>query len=179
MPFATTALAIAAIASAGLGASELGMSLAGVGKPDTPKASTTPSPLTAQQNSQQQAAVGQQLPTLQSMTGGSLSPEYAAQFGATQAGVGNDPRATGNIQEAINKYFGLSAPGDTGITPSGTGPSGSPGITSLTGGAPQGGAGIGGGGGIMDILRNSGGGGGIQGWIQQQLQNNSFQGLQG
>ena len=38
-----------------------------------------------------QTAVGQALPNLQSLTGGSLSPEYASSFGALQSGLGNDP----------------------------------------------------------------------------------------
>jgi hypothetical protein len=174
-----TALLIATIASASVGAAGVGLSIdQAVNAPGTPKISGTPSPLTGQQNAQQASAVGQQLPNLQSLTGGSLNPEYSAQFGATQAGVGNDPRATGNIQEAINQYFGLTAPGQTGLTPSGSGPSGGPGITSLTGSQPPSPATIGGGGGgIMDLLKG-GGGAGIQGWIQQQLQGNNFQGLQ-
>jgi hypothetical protein len=88
-----------------------------------------------------------------------------------QSGLGNDPQASGNVQAAINQYFGLSAPGQTGLTSS----------SSSTGGS---------GGGIMDMLKMPGqsgggipgmapGGGGMQGWIQQQLQNNNFQGLGG
>ena len=131
----------------------------------TSKTSTTP--LTKTQNAQQTATVSEQLPNLQSLTGGSLSPEYAAQFGALKSGIGNDPQATGNIQQAINSFFGLSAPGSTGLTSSS--------LTQSSGGP-----------GIMDVLKSSSpnasplaASGGLTGWIQQQLQGNNFQGLQG
>lgn len=156
-------LAIAAI-GAGVGIEQ---AVNTPGSPTIPKTLPT-TPLTANQNAQQTAAVGQQLPNLQALTGGSLSPEYAAQFGATQSGTANNPQATGNIQAAINQYFGLTAPGDTGLTSSVTGTSG--------------------GGGILDLLRpqTPGGGGSpapagnaaIQNWIAQQLQSNEFRGLQ-
>lgn len=142
--------------------------------PGIPKIDKAPplTPLTANQNQAQQTAVGQALPTLQSLTGGSLSPEYAAQFGATQSGLSNDPQAQGNIQAAINSFFGLTAPGTTGLSPS-----------SSTGSSS--------GGGILDLLKlpvastsgppiSSGGPpGGIPNWIQQQLQGNDFRGLAG
>lgn len=123
---------VAAIATIAAAATTTGVTLyEAANQPGTPKPSTTPSPLTTSQNSQQAAAVGQQLPTLQSLTGGSVSPEYASQFGATQAGVANDPQATGNIQAAINQFFGLSAPGSTGLTPPGGGAGGAGDIISL------------------------------------------------
>jgi hypothetical protein len=142
-------------------------------QPGKPKLPTGPAPLTTSQNASQAAAVGQQLPSLQSMTGGSVSPEYAAQFGATQSGVANDPQATGNIQDAVNKFFGLTAPGNTGLTPT-------------TGG--------GGGGGILDLLSKpsqstpgatgvpgagGGGGGGGSDFISSLLNSDSFRGLAG
>lgn len=122
------------------------------------------SPLTSTQNAQQTAMVGQQLPNEQALTGGSLSPEYFAQFGQLQSGLGNDPQATGNIQEAINKFFGLTAPGNTGLTASGT----------TTGGS--------GGAGILDLLKNvkppgAGVDSGGEGFINQTLNSDSFKGL--
>src|ERR1035441_1050384 len=108
MPFASTALAIGSIIAAGVGGTEMGLQLSGAGQPSTPKASTTPSPLTAAQNQNQQTAVGQTLPNLQNLTGGSLSPETSAQYGALQSGTAGDPQATGNIQAAINQFFGLN-----------------------------------------------------------------------
>ena len=144
-----------------------GLQMAGVGRPDTPKPiDPTKQPLTASQNQSQQAAVSQALPNLQSLTGGSLSPEYAAQFGATQAGLGNDPKATGNIQEAINQFFGLTAGVTSGLSPS----------SSV---APSGG-------GIMDLIKlppsTGGGTPGVTGgsdWVTQALQGNDFRGLAG
>ena len=90
--------------------------------PGTPKAPapTPPQPQSAETNQAQKASVASSLPTLQSLTGGSLSPEYAAQFGATESGLNNTPQAAGNIQAAINEFFGLVAPGKTGLTPSST-----------------------------------------------------------
>jgi hypothetical protein len=128
---ATIATIIAAATTTGVGIEQA------MNQPSQPKlpTTTTPTPLTAGQNANQAAVVGQQPPGLQAMTGGSLSPEYFAQYSAGQAGVGNDPQATGNIQQAINQFFGLNAPGNTGLAGSGAG---------STGG--------GGGGGILDLL---------------------------
>jgi hypothetical protein len=161
--------------AAGVGATVGGLEMAGVGQPSTPKASdpTKLTPLTAGQNASQTATVGQQLPNLQSLTGGSLSPEYAAQFGALQSGLGNDPQASGNIQSAINQFFGLNAPGQTGLTPSSTAttPGGGSGILDLLKMPGSGGGGSG--------TPGMSGGGGYGSWIQQQLQGNNFQGLGG
>lgn len=160
MPFLIP-VAIAAI-GAGVGIEE------SLNSPGTPNLSKAPplTPLTAQQNQNQQTAVGSTLPNLQSLTGGSLSPEYAANFGALQSGLGNDPQATGNIQAAINSFFGINAPGTTGLTPVGTGTSG---------------------GGILDLLKTAGPSGvssgtgappgGFQPWIQSVLNGNEFKGL--
>lgn len=120
-------------------------------QPGVPKPSTTPSPLTAAQNANQAASVGGQLPNLQALTGGSVSPEYSAQFGATQSGVANDPQATGNIQAAINQFFGLSAPGSSGLTTS-SGPGGGGGIADLLTKAKIPGAGGEGGGNFVDSI---------------------------
>ena len=151
----------------------------------------------------QQASVAQQLPNLQSLTGGSLSPEYAAQFGALQSGLGNDPQASGNIQAAINQYFGLAAPGNSGLTSNSMDNSFLSTLKSIGFGVPSSaspGAGSGTGSGstdnsFMDTLKNigfgsssgstpggggsPGGGGGYAPWIQQVLSGNEFKGLAG
>jgi hypothetical protein len=167
---------VAAIITAATAATETGLQLSGALTPDSPRPSTTPSPLTANQNKAQQAAVSQQFPNIQSLTGGSLSPEYWAQQASSNAGLNNDPQATGNVQAALNQIFqtiGLSAPGQTGLTSS---------APSTTGGGGTGSPGI------LEMLQKPSslttnspltGGGGMQGWIQQQLQGNSFQGLAG
>ena len=105
-----------------LGAVTAGESIYGmVNRPSAPRITApTPTPQTTAQNEAQRAAVSSSLPTLQALTGGSLSPEYASQYGATQTGLGNNPAAAGNIQAAINAFFGLTAPGTTGLTPSAT-----------------------------------------------------------
>lgn len=125
---------IAAIATIAAAGTSTGLAIdSALNQPGTPKPpSGLPTPLTSSQNSAQTAAVGRQLPTLQSLTGGSVSPEYAAQFGSTQAGTANDPQATGNIQAAINSFFGLAAPGSSGLTaPSGGGSPGGAGILDI------------------------------------------------
>jgi hypothetical protein len=128
-------------------------------KPNLPT-SVPSTPLTSGQNAQTKAAVGQQLPTLQALTGGSVSPEYAAQFGATQGGVGNNPQAAGDVQAAVNQFFGLSAPGSSGLTTptGGTSPGGNP---------------------ILDLIskiKPSGGGGD---YVNNQLGGDDFRGLAG
>lgn len=156
---------IAAVASAVSAASGI-MSMI-EGPPGTPKVpDPTKQPLTAAQNKAQQAAVGQSLPDLQSLTGGSLSPEYAAQFGATQAGLGNDPKATGNVQEAINQFFGLAAPGKTGLSPESASSASTPLTDLLKSIFPQ-----------MAGQQQQGGMG--SDWASQTLQGNDFKGLAG
>lgn len=110
---------IPAILPAALGTATSIYSMANA--PSAPKlTAVAPTPQTTAQNEAQRAAVSSTLPTLQALTGGSLSPEYASQYGATQSGLGNTPQAAGNIQAAINAFFGLTAPGTTGLTPSAT-----------------------------------------------------------
>src|SRR5271157_3198089 len=153
------AAAIVSLISAGLGGTEFLVNQ--LDKPGGSTPSTVKPPLTQAQNASTTAAVGQQLPNLQSLTGGSLSPEYAASVGGINSGNANNPQASGDIQAAINQFFGLSAPGSTGLTPSAGSNPGGPGI--------------------MDLLTKGGGGGGanLGGWVQQQLQGNQFSGLQG
>jgi hypothetical protein len=133
-------------------------------QPGTPKApSTTPIPLTAAQNQNQAAAVTQGQPNLTSQVGGSVSPEYRAQWGALDTGVANDPQAAGNIIAGINQYLGLAAPGNTGLSTSG--PSGGSGIMELLSKAKLPGAG--------------GGGEGGGSFVDSILSGDSFKGLAG
>lgn len=112
-------VSIAGLASAGVGT---GLSIySAMNQPSMPKIGpTAAAPQTAATNEAQRASVSGTLPTLQALTGGSLSPEYASQYGATSTGLGNNPAAAGNIQAAINSFFGLAAPSTTGLTPSST-----------------------------------------------------------
>lgn len=131
---------------------------------DSPKPAdpTKLTPLTTAQNDAQKALVTQQLPNLQALTGGSLSPEYAAGFGATKSGLSNDPQASGNIQAAINQFFGLTSPGTTGFTPGTSSGSGNP---------------------LMDFISKTptpgttGGGG--NNFVNDQLNSDIFKGLAG
>jgi hypothetical protein len=168
MPFIgipwAVASAIAAIAGAGTSVG-LGIdsALNQPGKPPAP--TTTPTPLTTTQNAGQTASVANALPTLQSLTGGSVSPEYTAQFGATQAGLQNDPQSTGNVQAAVNQFFGLTAPGSSGLTPSATG-GGTDILSLLSKAAPQ----------TPQAPSPSGGGG--NDIVSQLLSGQDFKGLQ-
>lgn len=146
-------LEIAGIAAAG---TQIGTSIYGMThQSGAPKIPTGPTPQTGPQNEAQRAAVSATLPTLQSLTGGSLSPEYAAQYGGGQAGLGNNPAAAGNIQAAINSFFGLAAPSTTGLTPtttSTTGGGGTSTIDLLNRAVASRGPTTGGGGGIVDSM---------------------------
>ena len=160
-----TIAAVAAIIGASTAVGGEAYSLAN--QPSTPKPSAVPPPLTPQGNYQQVASASSPLSNLYESVPG-INPGYAAQWTAGQSGLSNDPRATGNIQAALNQYLGLGSPGDTGVTPLGTGPSGVPGILELlsrpnTGGSPT----------------TGGSNPAIANWVQQALSGNSFQGLQG
>lgn len=94
--------------------------------PQIPTGPTTPGPQTQATNLAQKAAVASSLPNLQSLTGGSLSPEYASQWAGLNTGLSGNPQAAGNIQATINQLFGFGASpgGPTGgfstMTPSGS-----------------------------------------------------------
>lgn len=132
-----------------------------------PSGPAGPQPLSAGQNAAQQASVTGALPTLQALTGGSLSPEYATQYGTTQTGLENNPQATGNIQAAINQFFGLSAPGSTGLTASSATGGGTNSIVDLLNKSGTGGGGS----------KLTGGGGGGGSMIDSLLSGDMFRGL--
>ena len=122
--------AIAAAASTSLAGYEL------ANQPGSPKppSSTTPAPLTATQGNAVKASVGGQLPNLQALTGGSLSPETSAVLAQLASGTAGDPQTAGLTQQVINQFFGLGTPGNTGLTPSTSAPS--PGSTTLATNSP-------------------------------------------
>jgi hypothetical protein len=171
MPFLVPAVAfiasnivpIAAAASAVSSGVGLVKSLT-AGGPEGPSVPTTTTPSAAPQsattNQAQKAAVSQALPNLQALTGGSLSPEYAALWGGQQTGLNNNPQAAGNIQEAINNYFGLGATGNTGVSKGGENIAGGPGILDILSKVPT-----------MPHAPSAGGG------IAQDILNSDFHGL--
>jgi len=127
MPWAAIA-AIASLAASGLG---IGETLAH--QPSAPKIPTTPAaptPLTAAQNQQQQAAASAATPNILGQVPG-INPGYAEQYVAQQTGLGNSPQSAGNIQGAINQYFGLNAGGNTGFTQESAGQPGGTNILAL------------------------------------------------
>ena len=133
----------------------------GAPKSPGPVAPVAQSPTT---NAGQTTAAAQTLPTLQSLTGGSLSPEYASQFATLQSGQGNNPQAAGNVQAAINQFFGLGAPGQGGLSTGGVSPGGNS-ITQLLQG------------GIAGVPGSSGGTGAPGSSVTDSLLNQNFTGF--
>lgn len=120
--------------------------------PQIPTKPVTPPVQTDATNAAQKAAVASSLPNLQSLTGGSLSPEYAAQWAGLNTGLGNNPQASGNVQSAINQFFGFGSPGTTGLST--VGPTGNS-ITDLLSRVGATSTPTGGGGGLLDSLLQS------------------------
>lgn len=117
MPVAPAIIAaiISAAAAVGTTAFEI------ADRPGTPKVPGIPKP-TAQQVGVNRAEIGQQLPTLQSQVGGSVSPEYFRQIATQLSGAQNQPGSGTAAQEAISQFFG-----------GGGGPGAGAGAPSLTG----------------------------------------------
>jgi|SRR5208282_3464233 len=80
----------------------------------------TPQPQGAALDQAQKALIGTSASNTQAATSGFASPDYTASIGATDTGLLNNPQAAGNIQAAINQLFGFGAPGQGGLTPSGS-----------------------------------------------------------
>lgn len=120
--------------------------------PQIPTGPTTPQPQGTATDTAQKAAVASSLPNLQSLTGGSLSPEYASQWAGLNTGLSNNPQAGGNVQAAINQFFGFGSPGTTGLSTAG--PTGNS-ITDLLSRVGATSTPTGGGGGLLDSLLQS------------------------
>jgi hypothetical protein len=82
-------------------------------QPGTPKAPATPAPspadaakTAASNRATQEAALSQQLPNLQALTGGSLSPEALMRLSEILSGQGNTPGIGASSQDLIAKLFG-------------------------------------------------------------------------
>lgn len=120
--------------------------------PQVPTAPITPPAQTDTTNTAQKAAVASSLPNLQSLTGGSLSPEYASQWAGLNTGLGNNPQAGGNVQSAINQFFGFGAPNTSSLSTAG--PTGNS-ITDLLSRTGATSTPAGGGGGLLDSLLQS------------------------
>ena len=90
-------------------------------RPGKPKIPGIPKPTQAQIGTEKNL-ISQQLPTLQSQVGGSVSPEYFMQMARQNAGVAGQPGADTAAQDAISQFFGAGNPGQ-----------GAPGMTSGTG----------------------------------------------
>jgi len=120
MPPAIIAAAIGAAATA----AEVGVQISGAGQPGSPKPTPAAAPAGPTAN-QVAAAAGPQALTIESLTGGSVSPDYLSQIAPTQAGVGGQPNTNAGIQQILNQIFGKGGGG----TPSTTTPGGTPSFT--------------------------------------------------
>lgn len=133
MPPAIIPIVTALVTAAGVGTSIYSLT----NQPSAPKVGPTgPQPLTSGQSNDVKQAVSQQLPNLQSLTGGSLSPETTAVLASLAAGTAGDPRTSGLTQQVINQFFGLGAPGNTGLTSTGTGSTSTPSLSAPSGAPP-------------------------------------------
>jgi len=89
------------------------------GMPKTPAAAPT-GPTTQQA----QAAITPQALTIESLTGGSVSPDYLASIAPVLGGVGGQPNTNAAVQAMLKQLFGSgggapgAAPGGGGGTPS-------------------------------------------------------------
>lgn len=99
-------------------ATTTGLALSGATTPSTPK-STTPTTATpaGPTPSQVQAAVTPQALNIESLTGGSVSPDYLAQIAPIQGGIA--PGSSPAIQQVINSILGTQTT-PSGLTGGGT-----------------------------------------------------------
>lgn len=107
---------IAALISAATAATTTGLSLAGAGQPARPP-QPKPQP-TGPTASQVQAAVTPQAMTIESLTGGSVSPEYLSTIAPVQAGVGGQTNTQAGVQAALQQILGNKGPFLPGTAPS-------------------------------------------------------------
>lgn len=129
MPMA--APVVAALIGAASTAAEVGVQLSGAGQPSAPTAApaapTTPQGPTTQQTV---SAIVPQALSIESMTGGSVSPDYLSTIAPLLAGVGGTSNLNPAMQQVLRQIFGSggggsatgsSAPGGspTSFTPSG------------------------------------------------------------
>ena len=136
MPVAPAIIAAIISAAAGIGTTAFELA----DRPGQPKLPGIPKP-TAQQIGTDKNLITQQLPTIQSQVGGSVSPEYFLQMAKQFSGAQGQPGAGTAAQDAISQFFGAGNPGQ-----------GAPGITGGTG------------------LTGRGGGSGLSDSLLQQLQ---------
>lgn len=95
---------IAALIGAAATATEVGVQLSGAGQPSQPKPQAAPpSGPTAQQVS---AAVAPQALSIESATGGSVSPDYLSQIAPVLAGVGGQPNTNKGVQQVLQQILG-------------------------------------------------------------------------
>lgn len=135
---------IVGIISAAVGAAGVGESIAQSQGGGPPKPTPViPQAQPAATNQAQIAAVNQSIPNYITNTSGFAAPGYYEQMAGTQTGLSGNPQASGNLQAAIQQYFGLTAPGQTGFAGQTSNP--------VTGGSPL----TGGGSSIVDNLLNN------------------------
>jgi hypothetical protein len=132
-------LAIAA-AIAGLAASGVGIGETLANKPGDPAKPTPPTAAqtadTANQTKQNQlAALSQQTPNIQALTGGSLSPDAWAQMASILSGQAGSPGIGASQQDLVTKLLSGNSGGGTvtaGNNTTPTTPGGTGGLTNTT-----------------------------------------------
>lgn len=99
---------IAAVIGAAATATEVGLQLSGAGQPGQPKpVGPTPTP-----TSQLTAAIAPQALSIESATGGSVSPDYLSTIAPIQAGAGGQANTPSAIQQVLQQILGQ--PGGSG-----------------------------------------------------------------
>jgi hypothetical protein len=112
---------IAALITAATAATTTGLELAGAGQPSTPKQATTPAQ-TGPTVDQAKAAIAPQALSIESATGGSVSPDYLSTIAPLAAGVGGQPNTNNAMQQLLQQIFGKGGGGSTtGSTGAGAG----------------------------------------------------------
>lgn len=71
------------------------------------------------------AAVAPQASTIESLTGGSISPDYLSSIAPQLAGVANQPNTQNGVQQFLNQFFGQGGGGGGGAAPNNVGAPGS------------------------------------------------------
>lgn len=102
---------IAAIIGAAATATEVGVQLSGAGQPSTPKQATAPTP--GPTTDQAKAAIAPQALSIESATGGSVSPDYLSTIAPIAAGVGGQPNTNNAMQQLLQQIFGKGGGGGT------------------------------------------------------------------
>lgn len=111
--------AIMAIISGVIGAGSTAYSIyESQNQPGLPKTAPAPSGPTTQQA---QSAIAPQATTIESQTGGSVSPEYLSTVAPVLAGVAGQPNTPAAMAAILSQILGSGSTPSAGLSPGGTG----------------------------------------------------------